>query len=89
MCNASRQIRPASTKPKADQSGLIEPLSEREFDVLQLVAEGLSNKEIAARLFLSGHTVKTHTSNIYSKLDVNNRAQAVNQARTLGILPPT
>jgi LuxR family maltose regulon positive regulatory protein len=89
MRNASRQIRSASTKPKVDQSGLIEPLSDREFDVLQLVAEEFTNKKIAARLFLSVHTVKTHTRNIYSKLDVNNRAQAVSKARTLGILPPT
>jgi len=77
----------ASTKSQADQSELIEPLSEREIEVLQLIAKGLSNQVIATRLVLSVHTVKTHTRNIYGKLGVNNRTQAVDRARTLGILP--
>jgi LuxR family maltose regulon positive regulatory protein len=77
----------ASTIPHADQSGLIEPLSDREIEVLQLIAEGLTNPEIAARLYLSMHTIKTHTRNIYGKLDVHNRTKAVDKARTLGILP--
>jgi len=77
----------ASMKPQVDQSGLIEPLSEREIEVLQLIAKGLTNPVIATRLFLSVHTVKTHTRNIYGKLAVNNRTQAVDKARTLGILP--
>jgi LuxR family maltose regulon positive regulatory protein len=76
----------ASTKSKVDQSGLIEPLSDREIDVLELLAKGLTNPVIASQLFLSPHTVKTHTRNIYSKLDVNNRTQALDRARTLGIL---
>jgi len=79
----------ASTKSQVDQSGLIEPLSEREIEVLQLIAKGLTNPVIATRLVLSVHTIKTHTRNIYSKLAVNNRTQAVVRARTLGILPPT
>jgi LuxR family maltose regulon positive regulatory protein len=78
----------ASKKSKVDQSGLIEPLSEREIDVLQLLAKGLTNQVVATRLFISLHTVKAHTRNIYSKLGVNNRTQAVDRARTLGILPP-
>lgn len=69
-----------------DQSGMIEPLSEREIEVLQLIAEGLTNPEIATRLYLSLNTIKAHTRNIYSKLGVNNRTQAVNQARNLGLL---
>lgn len=71
-----------------DQSGLVEPLSERELEVLQLIAEGLTNSEVASRLFLSLNTIKVHTSNIYSKLAVNNRTSAVARARALGILPP-
>ncbi len=66
---------------------LIEPLSEREIEVLQLIAEGLSNREIARKLFLSMSTVKVHTYNIYSKLGVHSRTQAVAKARALGILP--
>ncbi len=65
----------------------LEPLSEREIEVLQLIAEGLTNPEVADRLFLSTHTIKVHTRNIYSKLDVNTRTQAVTRARALGILP--
>jgi LuxR family maltose regulon positive regulatory protein len=76
-----------STKFQADQSGLIEPLSERELEVLQLIAEGLNNPEIAARLFLSVHTVKTHIRNIYGKLNVHNRTQAIAQAKAFGLLP--
>jgi ATP/maltotriose-dependent transcriptional regulator MalT len=56
-------------------------------EVLQLVAEGLSNREIAGRLFISLSTVKGHTANIYSKLAVKSRMQAVAKARVLGILP--
>jgi LuxR family maltose regulon positive regulatory protein len=77
----------ASKRLQVDQSGLIEPLSDREIEVLQLIAKGLSNQVIATRLVLSVHTIKTHTRNIYSKLGVNNRTQAVDRARTLGILP--
>jgi LuxR family maltose regulon positive regulatory protein len=70
-------------------SDLIEPLSERELEVLQLIAEGLTNPEIASRLFLALNTVKTHSSNIYSKLGVHSRTQAVARARALGLLPST
>ncbi len=64
---------------------LIEPLSDRELEVLQLVAEGLSNREIADRLFITVGTAKTHTINIYRKLDVNSRTQAVARAQELGL----
>jgi LuxR family maltose regulon positive regulatory protein len=67
-------------------SPLVEPLSDRELEVLQLVAEGLTNREVAQRLFISLRTVKWHTSNIYGKLGVKNRTQAVAKARALGIL---
>jgi LuxR family maltose regulon positive regulatory protein len=66
--------------------GLVEPLSERELEVLQLVAAGLTNPEIASRLFLSVNTVKRHSYNIYGKLGVHSRTQAVARARSLGIL---
>jgi LuxR family maltose regulon positive regulatory protein len=68
---------------------LIESLSEREIEVLQLMAEGLTNPEIASRLYVSLNTVKVHSRNIYAKLGVNNRTQAGTRAKALGILPPT
>jgi LuxR family maltose regulon positive regulatory protein len=74
------------SKPQAPESGLIEPLSEREQEVLQLIADGLTNPEIASRLFLSLNTVKTHTRSVYGKLGVHSRVQAVARARALGIL---
>jgi LuxR family maltose regulon positive regulatory protein len=65
---------------------LIEPLSPRELEVLQLVAQGLSNREIAERLFLSVNTVKGHNRNIFGKLQVQRRTEAVARARELGLL---
>lgn len=62
------------------------PLSERERDVLGLVASGATNREIAQRLFLSPHTVKEHTSAVYRKLKARNRAEAVQRAQRLGLL---
>ena len=64
----------------------IEQLSERELEVLQLLADGLSRQEIATRLIISLNTVKTHTRNIYSKLGVHNQLQAVGKAQGLGLL---
>ena len=61
-------------------------LSTREQEVLQLMAEGLSNQEIAERLFLSVPTVKTHSSKLFEKLDVKRRTQAVEKARQLGLI---
>jgi len=83
-----RQPHPDFTRPPAQQAALIEPLTDREIEVLQCLAEGLSNAEIAQRLFISLPTVKSHTRNIYGKLDVHDRKAAVAQARALGILPP-
>ncbi|MBN2149664.1 MAG: hypothetical protein JW726_19910 [Anaerolineales bacterium] len=79
-----------SLKPIAQSSSanLIEPLSERELQVLRLIADGLSNNEIAGRLYITLSTVKGHASNIFGKLGVKNRTQAVAQARSLGLLPP-
>jgi DNA-binding NarL/FixJ family response regulator len=61
------------------------PLSEREREVLTLMASGATNKEIARRLYLSPHTVKEHTSALYRKLGVRNRAEAVQRAERLGL----
>jgi LuxR family maltose regulon positive regulatory protein len=75
-----------SMAPSRPSSEMIEPLSERQHEVLLLIAEGLSNREIAQRLFLSLSTVKVHTYNLYGKLGVHSRTQAVAKAKALGIL---
>jgi LuxR family maltose regulon positive regulatory protein len=79
---------PKPSKSPAPESELVEPLSEREIEVLQLIAEGLTNQEIASRLYLSLHTVKGHARNIYGKLGVSNRTKAVAKGKALGILYP-
>jgi len=65
---------------------LLEPLSERELEVLQLLAHGTSNLEIAQELVIAIDTVKRHVSHIFAKLDVQNRIQAVRQAQKFGLL---
>jgi LuxR family maltose regulon positive regulatory protein len=79
----------ALSKSQASKSELVESLSKRELEVLVLIAEGLTNPEIASRLFLSLNTVKVHARNIYGKLGARNRTQAVARARALGVLPST
>jgi len=79
----------ASARAPAPSSELIEPLSDREIEVLQLIAEGLTNRDIAARLYLSPHTIKVHTRNLYGKLSVHNRVAAVARGRALCILLST
>lgn len=71
---------------RINSSELIEPLSEREQEILQLIAEQLSNGEIAERLFITVGTVKSHNNHIFSKLGVKNRTEAIYHARTLGLL---
>jgi LuxR family maltose regulon positive regulatory protein len=66
---------------------LVEPLSQRELEVLHLIALGRTNKEIAQQLVVAPGTVKAHTASIYRKLDVANRTEAAARARQLGILP--
>ncbi len=88
LATLSRDVQtpaPSSTSSAAD---LVEPLSARELEVLQLIAEGLSNNEIANRLYISLSTVKGHTSHIYGKLGVKNRSQAVAYAHSLGLIKP-
>ncbi len=72
---------------RAPQPNAAEALSERELEVLNHIAAGRTDREIAARLYLSLHTVKVHARNIYGKLSVKNRTQAVARARELGLLP--
>ena len=72
---------------KASPAGnLVEPLSQRELEVLHLMALGRTNQEIAQQLIVAPGTVKAHTANIYRKLDIANRTEAVARARQLGIL---
>jgi len=74
-------------KPSASaQSSLVEPLSEREIEVLRLMAACLSNRAIAKKLVISIGTAKTHIHNIFGKFDARNRTQAVDRARDLGIV---
>ena len=73
---------------KANEDKLIETgLSRRELDVLELMSKGNSNQEIADTLFLSLNTVKTHSSNVFLKLDVKRRTQAIQRAKELHLIP--
>jgi LuxR family maltose regulon positive regulatory protein len=65
---------------------LVEPLSQREIEVLRLIAQGLSNREIGERLFLAVNTVKGHNRIIFDKLQVQRRTEAVARARELDLL---
>ena len=76
----------ASEAAQPDSPSLTGPLKNRELEILRLIADGLSNREIAERLFLAVTTVKWYVREILSKLHVNNRTQAVARARTLGML---
>jgi LuxR family maltose regulon positive regulatory protein len=81
-CEAALESAPVGT---ANQ-GLLDPLSERELEVLRLFAQGMTNQEIADQLIISLGTVKAHSSNIYRKLDVRNRAEAAVRAGELNLL---
>ena len=81
----SRVAEAASLSPPLAET-LIDPLTARELEVLQLLAEGLSNKDIAGRLVVAPSTVKQHLRNIYGKLDVHSRTQAVARGRELDLL---
>jgi LuxR family maltose regulon positive regulatory protein len=70
------------------KSKMVEPLSQRELEVLQLIAQGLSNREISERLFLALSSVKGHNLKIFGKLQVQRRTEAVARARELGLLLP-
>jgi LuxR family maltose regulon positive regulatory protein len=76
------------TIPKVEEKdlSLVDPLSERELEVLRLLSAGLSPAEVAKKLFLSPFTLKAHTQNIYAKLGVHSRIEAINRARELDLL---
>ncbi|MCE7990108.1 MAG: DNA-binding response regulator [Caldilinea sp. CFX5] len=73
-------------RPPPPATALVEPLSERECDVLRLMADDLTYEAIGETLFISLNTVRTHAKNIYSKLNVNRRSQAIARARAVGLL---
>jgi DNA-binding NarL/FixJ family response regulator len=86
LASAARMVGLGMTvfAPDREQPGAL--LSERERQVLQLIAGGATNREIADRLFLSPHTVKDHTSTLYRKVKAKNRADAIQRAQRLGLL---
>jgi LuxR family maltose regulon positive regulatory protein len=81
--STTTNLKSAIDNPKSE---LIEPLSQRELEVLRLIAQGLSNAEISQRLFLALSTIKGHNLRIFAKLQVQSRTEAVARARELGLL---
>lgn len=77
---------PAAETPEADEFTAVETLTAREHDVLQLLAEGFANKEIARRLHISDHTVKFHVNAILGKLGARTRTEAVTRAARQGLI---
>ena len=75
-----------SAAPSPAAQPLVEPLSERELEILQLIATGASNKEIAGELFITEGTVKNHVTNILGKLGVRDRTQAALKAKELNLI---
>jgi ATP/maltotriose-dependent transcriptional regulator MalT len=78
---------PSPHPPSPSPQPLVEQLTERELDVLELLAQRLSYKEISDKLYVSTATVKSHIHNIYGKLNVSKRREAVEKAMKIGILP--
>jgi len=85
--DAEPHVVTASQEIASPAGNLVEPLSQRELEVLHLMALGRTNQEIAQQLIVAPGTIKAHTASIYRKLDVANRTEAVARARQLGILP--
>ena len=86
--NAGLVVTPPHLFPESDAASeeMLDPLSERELEVLDQLAEGLSNKLIAHRLNISEHTVKTHVASIFAKLGASSRTEAVSQAIRRGLV---
>jgi two-component system, NarL family, response regulator LiaR len=85
----SVDLQPLVDRPFAANSEKIQSLgiTPRELEILQLIADGMSTREIASALFVSENTVKTHASRLFGKLDVNRRTKAVQVAKTMGLIP--
>jgi len=86
IAGAVRMVGLGMTVFKPHEAPAGPPLSEREREVLEAIASGATNREIAGTLYLSPHTVKEHTSSLYRKLGVRNRAEAVQKAQRLGLI---
>jgi DNA-binding NarL/FixJ family response regulator len=84
----AHSIQTPATPPSATSAGQVPALTRREREILQLVAEGHSNSQLARMLWVTEQTVKFHLSNIYRKLDVANRTEASRWAQLNGLLPP-
>ena len=82
----TRRSRPAPFEKNARALGYL-GISEREYEVLELLAAGHSNREMAERLYVSPNTIKTHLAHLYEKLEVSRRTQAVRKARSLRLIP--
>ena len=76
----------AESKIQNHNSQLLEPLSQRELEILKLIAQGLSNREIGERLFLALDTIKGHNRKIFDKLQVQSRTEAIARAHELGLI---
>ncbi|MCA9909141.1 MAG: helix-turn-helix transcriptional regulator [Anaerolineae bacterium] len=83
---ATEALDPASAAIHAANQGLVEPLSQRELEVLHLIAGGMTNGEIATRLFVGLSTVKKHINHIYGKLGVKTRDEVIGRAQQLGLI---
>jgi LuxR family transcriptional regulator, maltose regulon positive regulatory protein len=84
--HAGQTTRLPTAVTRSDPSSLVEPLSQRELEILNLITQGLSNLEIGERLFLALDTVKGHNRRIFDKLEVQSRTEAIARARKLGLL---
>ena len=83
-----RQVEQDGGRTHDRSKGMVEPLSERELEVLRLLAAGLESPEIARELIIGVSTARSHIKNIYGKLGVHGRVQAIERARTLGLVRP-
>ena len=89
MCGVVTGARAAPAARPEDAEPLQEPLSEAELRVLRYLPTNLRGPEIAAELFVSQNTIRAHLRNLYAKLGVHSRTDAVNRARELGLLSPS